>query len=312
MAVLVTGGYGQIGSWITREFASKGKDVIIYDSSERNLSYLKKFSDKITYVKGDVLDFARIVDMNRKFGDKIEGVIHIAGIAGGPHFAKDGYHNTMINVSGSVNMLEASRIFGIDKFVYISSGAVYGERDDIPSENDPVSPSDLYGSTKASAELIGLQYMNEYSLDFRVARVYFVYGPGRFPSELYPLYSTIFGPLEGVTEISLEGGRDQKIGFTYVKDTAHATVLLYEKSFVDKRIFNICSGTYMKIPRIIEIVKRFAGSELNIDIGPGKIMPRSPSLDIQRARDELGFKPDYDLELGVKEYAEWINEERNK
>ena len=112
---------------------------------------------------------------------------------------------------GTVDMLEASRVFGVRRFVYISSGAVYGVRDDIPREDEPMTPGDLYGAAKASAEFFGLQYANEFGLDFRALRVYFAYGPGRYPSELYPLYRSVFGPLEGKNN-DLAAGRGRPVG----------------------------------------------------------------------------------------------------
>jgi len=309
MSILVTGGYGHIGSWVTRVLVGKGKDVLIFDRSRRSLSYLESLSDQIKFIEGDVLDQPRIFDTLKPFQNDIEGIIHIAGLMGGPRFAENPHQNVMINLMGTLNILEASRIFGIRKIVYISSGAVYGERDDIPDENTPMAPSDLYGAAKGSSELLGLQYANEFGTDFRIARVYFVYGPGRLPSELYPLYRGIFGCLEeGVDKVRLEAGNDQEIDYTYVKDVAQGIVLLYEKSSVGHRIFNFVSGSHARIPDIIDIVSRFKNSPLDIEIGPGKIMPRGPSLSIHRARKELGFSPAYTLEDGIEEYAQWIRE----
>jgi len=169
-----------------------------------------------------------------------------------------------------------------------------------------MSPGDLYGAAKASAEFFGLQYANEFGLDLRAARVYFAYGPGRFPSELYPLYAAVFGCLEGRTKIKLDAGADQAIDFTYVKDIAHAMALIYEPPKVKYRQYNISSGVYYTIPELIDMTSRCAGVSVETEIGPGRIMPRGPSLDSTRLREELGFTPKYTFKEGVKEYAEWI------
>jgi nucleoside-diphosphate-sugar epimerase len=210
---------------------------------------------------------------------------------------------------GTVDMLEAARIFGVDKFVYISSGAVYGPREDTPSESDPMAPGDLYGAAKASAEFFGLQYGNEFGVDFRSVRVYFAYGPGRLPSELYPLYNAVFGCLEGRTEIELSAGADQAIDFTYVRDIARAVVLVHDAPKLKHRQYNATSGVCHRLPELIERVSRIAGKPVSMKIGPGKIMPRGPSLDSSRLREELGFAPEYDLDKGVNEYLDWIRQE---
>ena len=306
MAVLVTGGYGHIGSWVTRTLVERGTDVIVLGRSRHRHSYLQGLDDKITFFRADILDYASTFRLFKERDGEIEGVIHIAGLMGGPHFATNPHANIRTNTFGTLDTLEACRVFGVRRFVYVSSGSVYGARDDVPDESVPVSPSDVYGAAKASAEFLGLQYANEFDLDFRVARVYFAYGPGHRPSELYPLYQAVFGPLEGQRRIVLPAGRDQAIDFTYVRDVAQAIVLLYERPATRHRLYDVSSGWYAPIPELIDCVARVAGVEVEADIGPGRIMPRGPSLDSTRIREELGFSPQYTFEEGVREYGEWI------
>lgn len=306
MYVLVTGGLGHIGSWVCHELIHGGKSVIATGRSWRRLDYLLGLEDKIEFFAADVLDYASLCRLFRQYEGQIGGIIHIAGLMGGPQFATNPQYHVRINTMGTLDVLEMARIFGIERFVYVSSGSIYGPRDDVPAESDPISPGDLYGAAKASAEFFGLQYANEFGLDFRAARVYFAYGPGRFPSELYPLYAAVFGPLEGKTKIKLDAGADQAVDFTYIRDIAHAMALIYEAPRVKHRQYNISSGSYRKIPELIDVVSRCAGVSVETEIGPGRIMPRGPSLDSTRLREELGFAPRYTFEKGVKEYAEWI------
>ncbi|MEM5790005.1 MAG: NAD(P)-dependent oxidoreductase, partial [Syntrophobacteraceae bacterium] len=187
MAVLVTGGLGHIGSWVCHDLVKKGYKVIATGRSRRRLSYLEGMEDRLKFVPVDVLDLAGLYRLFVEEKGEIEGVVHIAGLMGGPLFATNPRHHIYTNTMGTVDMLEISRTFGVGRFIYVSSGAVYGVRDTIPYEHEPVNPGDLYGAAKASAEFIGLQYANEFGLDFRAIRVYFAYGPGRLPSELYPM-----------------------------------------------------------------------------------------------------------------------------
>jgi nucleoside-diphosphate-sugar epimerase len=310
MSILVTGGYGHLGSWVCWELANKGHEVIILDRAQRRLSYLEPFDGKLTWCDCDTLDHGSIYSLFAKHQGGIEGIVHIAGLMGGPYFASKPLQHLSINVTGSLHIMEAARIFKVPRMVYISSGALYGERNDVPDEDIPMAPSDLYGAAKASVELFGLQYANQFGLDFRAIRVYFAYGPGRMPSELYPLYGAVFGPLEGKTRIELPAGRDQHLDYTYVKDIARGIVMLLEAEGIEHRRFNICSGQIKPVPEIIQTVARAAGVDLDLDLGPGLIMPRSPSLDSSRLRKEVGWEPRYSLEQGLAEYAGWIQELR--
>lgn len=312
MAVLVTGGYGMIGSWVTHELAQRGYRVIISSRSRHKVSYLKKFEDQIEFFKADVLDYASLFGLFEAYRGEIDGIVHIAGLMGGPYFATNPHLHIRINTMGTVDLLEASRIFGIKKFIYCSSGSVYGPRDDVPDEDVPMAPGDLYGAAKTSAEFFGLQYANEFGVDFRAVRVFFAYGPGVMPSELYPLYQAAFGCLEGMTKIRLEAGADQAIDFTYLKDIARGMVMLYEADKVADRQFNLTSGVYYPIPEVIERVCTAVGVSADVEVGPGRAMPRGPSLDSTRMRETLGFEPQYSLEEGVREYKVWIDEVRGK
>lgn len=308
MYVLVTGGLGHIGSWVCHELAHRGKKLIITgrSRSRMDLDYLQGLGESVEFFPANMVDYASQFRLFREYEGQVEGIIHIAGLMGGPLFATNPHYHVRINTMGTLDLLEAARIFNIKKFVYCSSGSVYGPRDDVPAETDPMSPGDLYGAAKASAELFGLQYANEFGLDFRAGRIYFAYGPGRLPSELYPLYKAVFSCLEGKTKIELDAGKDQKIDFTYIKDIATAIALIYEAPELMHRQYNISTGTYHTLQEIIDTTSRYAGVSVETKIGPGRIMPRGPSIDSSRLKKELGFTPKYTFEEGVKEYAEWI------
>ncbi len=306
MSILVTGGLGHIGSWVCHELAAKGTKVIATGRSKRRLSYLEGMEDNLRIVQADVFDQASMYRLFVEEKGNIEGVVHIAGLMGGPLFATNPRHHIALNTMGTVDMLEISRLFGVKRFVYISSGAVYGVRDTVPLESDPVSPGDLYGAAKASAEFFGLQYANEFGLDFRALRVYFCYGPGRVPSELYPLYGAVFGCMEGKTKITLPAGADQAVDFTYARDIARAVLLILESPTLKHRQYNVCSGTWYNIPELIKMIADQVGVSVELSIGPGRIMPRGPSLDSTRLKEEFGYKAEYDIRMGVDEYAKWM------
>jgi nucleoside-diphosphate-sugar epimerase len=306
VAVFITGGYGHVASWIAYLLAKGGEKVIIYDSSPMAPDYLSEVSENISFVKGDVMDLPSLMGVFRQHGDRIDGIIHTVALMG--EFVTENPHrNVMLNFVGLLNVLEMARIFGIKKVLYTSTGAVYGVAEGVVSEdrNFP-NPADLYGATKISCEYIGRQYENSFGLDFRVSRIYFVYGPGRFPSRFIRLYKVTFGALEGLEGLKLEKGADQRLDFTYVEDAARGIVLLYKARDLKHKTFNIATGAGNSVGKVAELSMRCSHFPVKVEIGPGRLLPRSEALDITRAREELGYQPKYSLEEGIRLYADWV------
>lgn len=308
MAVLITGGYGLLGSWVAYYLAKEGKKVIMFDVTFQRLDYLEEVENLLIPIKGSVLDWPKLVQTFKKFEGEIEGIIHTPATTATAVYWKNPYQGTILNIMGSLNILEMARLYGVKKVIYISSGAVYGEvKGGICETTYPVKPSDLYGASKASAEFLGLQYQNHYGIDFRIVRPYFFFGPGRLPSQLPPLFKTLFGCIEGLSNLELEKGADQSLGFTYVKDTAWGTVLVYKAENLKYRTFNIAADKAINFLDLVDIAKKYSPTPTKVKIGRGKLFPRGETLDTSLARKCLGFEPKYDIEEAVAEYAKWIS-----
>ena len=307
MPILITGGNGLLGSWVTYYLAEKGKDIISFDLKPRSFDYLEEYQDRISFHKGDVLDWSSLVQVFQPQENKIEGIIHTPAVMASPQYWDNPYPSTILNVVGTLNLLELARLYKVPKFLYISSGAVYGETKDCPGElTHHPNPSDLYGASKAGAEFLTLQYGNHYGIDARVVRPYFFFGPGHLPSEMTPVFRTLLGSIEGLDNLYLEKGRDQRLGFTYVKDTAWGTVLAYEKENPSHRVFNIATDEVTSFPDLAKLAQKYSDEPREVVLGPGKLFPRGETLDISLAKKELGFSPRYRMEEAVAEYAEWI------
>jgi nucleoside-diphosphate-sugar epimerase len=305
MAVFITGGYGHIGSWIAYLMAKEGKTVIVCDTGRQAPEHLAEVAGKIRFVEGDVMDFPRLVRVFSEQGEKIEGIVHTVGVMA--NFVLENPHrNVNLNVGGLVNVMEAARLFKIEKVIYTSTGGVYGAAEGIADESFPPNPADLYGATKISAEYIGRQYADAFGIDFRIGRLYFIYGPGRYPSRFIPLYRMAFGALEGLKGLRSEKGADQKLDFTHVEDAARGIVLLFDAKSLKHRLFNIATGKPHTVGEVAALARKYTHYPVEVEIGPGTLMPRCHALNIQRAKDELGFEPKYSLEEGIRSYADWM------
>ena len=312
MSVLITGGLGHVGSWIAHELASKGTRVVICDMAagefdRLGIDYLEEVRDKLVLESVDILDFHTIFETILRHADELEGVIHGVALIAGPDFQKRPYRNISINTLGTLNIFEVCRILRIPKVVNLSSGAVYGDAPGHQTEDTPYKATDLYGATKIAGELFGLQYADTYGLDVRNARLYFVYGPGKLPSRMHLVYQALFGPLEGITEVEAPNGADQEIDWTHVRDAARGVVSLFERDRVRSRNFNISSGVPVHHREIVRLVAEVVGRESNVRLGSGPFVRRGAPLDISRARNELGFEPEFtDIREGIRDYQRWL------
>lgn len=310
MSIFITGGCGHLGSWIAHLFAKNNKKVIIYDITKKIPDNLAEYNKNIHYIEGDMLDFAKLTKVIKEYHQEIEGIIHTVSIMG-EFVSNNPYENIKLNVIGLLNILELSRIFGIKKIVFTSTGAVYSRKKGKAKEEDCVEPQDLYAASKVSAEFIGSKYADSYGLDFRIGRLYFIYGPGKMPSTFFTLYKAIFGILEGINGLASDRGGEQMIDFTYVLDAAQGICLLFEKKKTASQIYNFSSGKSYQVDEVIALCKKYTHFPVDISMGKGKLMDRVEGLNINRAKTELRYKPGFSLEKGIKLYSEWIKIQKN-
>ena len=311
MAVFITGGHGHIGSWAAYFLAKEGQQVILYDTNPMVPDHLHEVAHHITFVKGDVMDFPCLTEIFKKYKNEIDGILHTVGVMG-ELVLENPYGNVRLNIGGTHNMLEIARQFEIPKVVYTSTGAVYGAVSGTVAEDRyPPNPCDLYGSTKASSEFLGQQYANTFGFEFRISRVYFCYGQGKWPSRFIRLYRLGFGALEGLEGLTMEKGADQKLDFTYIEDAARGTAILYRAEEVKHSIYNIATGVPTSLGRVAELAQQYSPFAVKVELGPGELMQRCEALDISRARAELGFEPEYSVEEGIKKYADWMKKVMN-
>lgn len=305
MTVLITGGHGHIGSWTGYYLAKAGEDVILLDIDPAPLDYLADVAHKITSIQCDVMDLVQLQAVVASQAKEVSGIVHTVGIMG-PFVTEEPYRNVHINVVGTLNVLELARTLVIPKVVYTSTGAIYKPTAGVVTEDAEIRPSDLYGSTKLASETIGAQYAETFGFEFRISRVYFVYGPGKLPSAFIRLYQMAFGVLEGMGDLVMDKGETQRLDFTYVKDAARGTALLYQAEGLKHTTYNIATGQSTSVGEVIEIAKQYSHYAVKVTIGPGDLMNRAEALDITRAQTDLGYHPQYTLEEGIKEYADWI------
>jgi UDP-glucose 4-epimerase len=315
MSILVTGGCGAIGSFVTRRLVEVGAEPVVY-SRHKDLLLLSDIEKKVSWVEGDILDFDKLMETIKAY--KVERIIHASAaiIVSGENPAL----GVRVNAEGTTNVLEAAMRSGVKRVVYTSAKGVYNEAkgeyghpeykpisEDYPAEAN----MGFYGLTKLFGEKIGFQYLAQ-GIDFIALRFSSTYGPGKIVKHGLTSPMTIHSriienAMLGKRTVHRQGSA-QIDDFIYNKDTANGIVLACFAENLTHRIFNIGSGIGATFSDFAEEVKKVYPNA-DVEIGPGldyyMIGHNVYSVyDISRARAELGYSPQYNLEAGIADYIE--------
>lgn len=181
MAVMVTGGTGQVGSFLCRSLLRANQDVVIFDVKP-NMENIRDFSDRVRLVDGDVTSLTSIVETIRKYN--IEKVYHLAAVV-----VVESRENPLkaaeVNCIGTVNIFEAARVTDLRRVIYVSSSAVYGKpgsygSSSVSEDDIPRCPLDPYSSTKLMNEVFGQHYFTQFGVKTLCLRLAATWGPGRY------------------------------------------------------------------------------------------------------------------------------------
>ncbi len=181
MAVMVTGGTGQVGAFLSKSLLRSGQEVLVFDAKP-NLENIREIRDRVTLVEGDVTNLPSIVETIRKY--RVETVYHLAAVV-----VLDSRENPLksanVNCMGTVNVFEAGKTTGLKRIIYMSSSAVYGRPEaygrEVVSEDDvPRCPIDPYSATKVMNEVFGQHYFSKFGVKTLGLRLAATWGPGRY------------------------------------------------------------------------------------------------------------------------------------
>ena len=318
MSILVIGGMGSIGSFVTRKLVEMGIEPIVY-ARHKNVLFVSDIEKRFVYAQGDILDLDNLMKTIKTY--KVERIIDMAALlsAGSepnPPMA------VRVNAQGTAHILEAAVKCNVKRIVYSSAKGVYSETKGeyahptykpLPEDYPTEDCMGFYGLTKLFGEKLGFKYQKTYGIEFVALRYGSTWGPGKLLHG--PSAHTTHG---GIIENSMLGkpfrypqGAEQKDDMVYHKDTANGIVLACLAEKLTHSVFNISNGEGYTLLDFARAVKKIY-PKAEIEIGPGldflmKGYNTYSVFDISRAKKELGFYPQYDVENGVNDYIEMMN-----
>lgn len=298
---LVTGGAGFIGSNIVNELVEKGVEVIVLDDlylgSETNLEDVR---EEIEFIQGSVTD-------EESLEEAVEGcdtVFHLAARSSSPMHKDNPAEGARINIEGFIKTVEAAKKSEVEKIVYASTSSMYGSVEPPHREDMGEYPTNLYTASKMSRELYAKVYSQETDIHFTGLRYFSVYGPREKAKGKYANVITQFmwKMMDGENPV-IWGDGSQSRDFTFVKDIARANIKAAEiKQETNGEYYNIGTGRDVDFNTLVEMLNE----ALDKDIEPEHIEhPRdnpvmTTKADNTRAREQLGWQPEVDLEEGIK------------
>ena len=303
---LITGA-GLVGTSFGQWALKRGEKLIYFDPQpRREFLEMKLGKGNFEAVQKDVRDLPAIVQTIQDH--KVGTVVHTAGLIGS-RVAESLYTGFQINVFGTMNVAEAVRLTGVKRLVHISTFGVYDWRHPAP---EPVNEEFYrgsgvpYGNSKVAKELLLEAYQRTYGFELMVIRPANVYGLGHFWSGSgggEKIQALLASGLKGEAAKIPE---EQTMAFEYIycKDIGRAIDLAATAPVPMENVFNVGEGKVTQFQEIVDIVRKLL-PKCSVEIVPGKKpVSRTQHLDISRAKEYLGWEPQYTMEQGFKDYIE--------
>jgi UDP-glucuronate 4-epimerase len=309
--ILITGGAGFIAYHLAARLQDERFDISLLDNfnhfydpalKRRNVRDLQTRGDARLY-EIDILDAE---SLRRAFAEiRPQAIVHLAAWAGvRPSLEKPEIYS-MVNVTGTVNLLQLARDFQVSSFLFASSSSVYGDNEQVPfSEDDPVDrPISPYAATKRAGELFCYTYAIHYSMNITCLRFFTVYGPRQRPEMAIHKFAQL---IQDGQEIPVYGNGESRRDYTYVDDITAGivTALRVNPHF---EIINLGESRTITLLALIAELEKALGKKAR-----RRFLPDQPGdmkityADIRKARRILGYQPTTPIEEGIRKFVEWF------
>lgn len=315
MRYLITGGAGFIGSHIVERLLKEGHSVCVLDNfssgKRENLSFVNNYTlhaKRYTLIEGDIRD----PDTCRKAVEGVDFVLHQAALRSVPKSINDPLSYNEVNVSGTLNLLLASRDFKVKRFVFASSSSIYGDTKKLPEQEKhlpaPISP---YAASKLAAECYCHMFSSVYNLQTVCLRYFNVFGPRQsLESEYAVAVPKFITSILSGKKPPIYGDGKQSRDFTYVDNVVEANLLSCKAPNVSGEVFNIACGRACTVLELLKYLNRILDTQVKPEFNPPRPGDVRHTLAcVKKVQKLLGFRVKVDFLQGLRKTAEWFRKE---
>lgn len=308
MRYLVTGGAGFIGSNIAQELVNRGDSVRVLDNlSTGKKENLVKILDRIELIEGDIRGYHIV----REAVSNIDVILHQAALPSVPRSIKDPITSNEVNVTGTLNILNAARDAKVKRVVFASSSSVYGNTPELPKHEgiipNPLSP---YAVSKLTGEKYCGVFSSLYGLETVALRYFNVFGPHQDPSSQYsaviPLFITAM--LRDERPV-IFGDGEQSRDFTYISNVIEANILAATTPNISGIAVNCACHGRVTLNELVQGINEILGKNIvpiHKDERSGDI--KHSFANISAAEKYLLYKPVTSFDNGLKKTIEWYKQ----
>src|SRR5881628_497015 len=310
MRVLVTGGAGFIGSHLVEKLLASGHEVVIlddfndfYDPQTKHANVAGLARD-VTVYHVDLRDSESVRNLFHR--EKVDAIAHLAARAGvRPSIQQPRlYYDT--NVTGTLHLLEAARVTGVERFVFASSSSVYGASKRIPFSEDEHLTQTLspYAATKIAGEFLCSTYSHLFQMRVVALRYFTVYGPRQRPDLAIHQFTRRIYAGQPIDQF---GDGSTRRDYTYIDDVLQGTMaaLQYQGPLYD--VFNMGESETIQLKELISAIENALGKKAKVNRLPEQPgdMPLT-CADISKARKLLGYNPTTKFSKGLPRFVDWF------
>ena len=305
---LLVGGNGVIGHFVARRLVREGHRPVIM-SRGGDTTLIGDIQDQCDNVRADMTDRKAVDDVLRNNG--ITHIVHLGAAL--PSITEiDPAAATRQNIEGTVNVLEAAKNHGVQRVVMASTKAVYGQVSGqygapsyVPVPETVSNPVTVYGITKWTCELLGRWYRQTHGIGFIALRFGATIGPGKIARHggSYSRYSVVIENAMAGEPVRIESGADEVCDILYNDEAARGVICALHAPHPQHDVYNIATGTGFTMRQYAAAVKCvFPDADISFGTKPSTGAVNFV-LDGTRARDDLGFVADPDVNQIVKDYV---------
>ncbi|MBY0358867.1 MAG: NAD-dependent epimerase/dehydratase family protein [Candidatus Obscuribacterales bacterium] len=304
MKALIIGGNGFIGSHLADALIAADHKVTSFD---RYPSRYREAHPKISYLYGDFANHGEVQDAVKG----MDWVFHLAYTTLPATSNEDPQFDVRSNIIDTLQLLESCRNSGVKKVIFISSGGtIYGIPQSLPiTEEHPTEPICSYGITKLTIEKYLNLYHKLWNLDYVVARLSNPYGELQNPQAKQGAMAVFMGNVVQGKSINIWGDGEVIRDYIYITDAAQALVKSAEycPGEDDPRVFNIGHGSGHSLNELVNAIRGVSDLPVEVKYHPARSADVPVNvLDIKRAERYLNWKPQVELNQGIKQTWQWM------